>query len=49
MFTSRLTELFEEINELSTSVACTDASEWTYIVYGARACGGSRGKKYRYR
>lgn len=43
MFTSRLTELFEEINELSTSVACTDASEWTFIAYGARACGGPQG------
>lgn len=39
MFTSRLTELFEEINELSTSVACTDASEWTFIGVGKDSCG----------
>ena len=43
MFTSRLTELFEKINELSTSVACTEASEWTFIAYGARAFGGPQG------
>ena len=39
MFTSKLTELFEEINELSTSVACTDASQWTFIGVGKDSCG----------
>lgn len=38
-----LITLFDEINELSKSVSCTDASDWTYTAYGSKACGGSQG------
>ena len=33
--------LFNEIYELSISVTCIDASEWTFTAYGTQVCGGS--------
>jgi len=38
-----LLTLFDDIYELSTSVSCTDASDWTYTAYGSKACGGPQG------
>ena len=38
-----LQALFEEIQTLANSVACTDATEWTFVSYGAKACGGPQG------
>ena len=35
--------MFEEIQTLANSVACTDAAEWTFVSYGAKACGGPQG------
>jgi len=38
-----LMNLLDDINELAISVSCTDASDWTYTAYGAKACGGPQG------
>ncbi|MDO5968295.1 hypothetical protein Q4Q35_00610 [Flavivirga aquimarina] len=38
-----LMDLFDEIYKLSISVACTDANDWTFTAYGAKACGGPKG------
>lgn len=38
-----LMELFDEIYALSTSVLCTDSSDWSFTAYGAKACGGPQG------
>lgn len=35
--------MFEEIQTLATSVSCTDATEWTFVSYGSKACGGPQG------
>jgi hypothetical protein len=35
--------MFEEIQTLANSVACTDAATWTFVSYGAKACGGPQG------
>ena len=40
---SSLQILFEEIQTLANSAACTDATEWTFVSYGAKACGGPQG------
>lgn len=40
---SVLQVMFEEIQTLANSVACTDATEWTFVSYGAKACGGPQG------
>lgn len=43
--TERLTLLamFEDIETMATSVACEDASEWSFTAYGNQACGGPQG------
>ena len=38
-----LQSLYTEIENLSTSVACTDASMWKIVPIGAKACGGQSG------
>ncbi|MEO9570967.1 MAG: hypothetical protein ABJH82_10225 [Polaribacter sp.] len=38
-----LMDLFDEIQNLSYSVSCTDSSEWLFTAYGAKACGGPQG------
>lgn len=38
-----LQAMFEEIETIATSVACTDETEWAFIAYGAKACGGPQG------
>jgi hypothetical protein len=38
-----LMDLFDEIQNLSYSVSCTDTSEWFFTAYGAKACGGPQG------
>jgi hypothetical protein len=35
-----LTEKFAQLQELSLSVTCEDATEWKFIGIGAKACGG---------
>ena len=39
----QLSEMFTEIEALSSSESCGDASEWTYTTYGSKACGGPIG------
>ncbi|MDD7885512.1 hypothetical protein [Flavivirga sp. 57AJ16] len=39
----KLMDVFDEIYKLSTSVSCTDASNWTFTAYGSKACGGPQG------
>ncbi|WP_343328364.1 hypothetical protein [Polaribacter staleyi] len=38
-----LMDLFNEIQELSYSVSCSDVSNWLFTAYGAKACGGAQG------
>lgn len=38
-----LEAMFEEIEMLANSVACTDATEWLFTPYGSKACGGPQG------
>ena len=38
-----LLELFFEIQDLSYSVSCTNVSDWTFVGYGAKSCGGFQG------
>ena len=38
-----LMDLFNEIQNLSYSVSCSDATDWLFTVYGAKACGGPQG------
>jgi hypothetical protein len=38
-----LMDLFNEIQELSSSVSCSDATNWLFTAYGSKACGGSQG------
>lgn len=38
-----LMDLFSEIQSLSYSTYCYDASNWTFVAYGAKACGGPQG------
>ena len=38
-----LMDLFNEIQNLSYSVSCSDANDWLFTVYGAKACGGPQG------
>jgi len=39
----RLMEQFAEIQELSNSVSCDNADEWSFTAYGSKACGGPQG------
>lgn len=38
-----LMDLYDKIYNLSISVPCDDANNWTYAAYGAKACGGPQG------
>ncbi|PQJ68875.1 hypothetical protein [Polaribacter butkevichii] len=38
-----LMDLFNEIQEWSYSVSCSNASNWLFTAYGAKACGGAQG------
>lgn len=38
-----LMDLFNEIQNLSYSVSCSDATDWLFVAYGAKACGGPQG------
>lgn len=38
-----LCTLLDEIEEISISVSCTDAADWTFTEYGSKACGGPVG------
>ncbi len=38
-----LMSLFDEIYQLSISVSCTNANDWTFTAYGSKACGGPQG------
>ena len=35
--------LAEELNEISTSVPCTNPDDWTFTAVGSKACGGPTG------
>ncbi|ARV15883.1 hypothetical protein [Polaribacter sp. SA4-12] len=38
-----LMDLFNEIQNLSYSVSCSDSGDWLFTAYGAKACGGPQG------
>jgi hypothetical protein len=38
-----LMNLFNEIQNLSYSVSCSDANNWLFTSYGSKACGGPQG------
>jgi len=38
-----LEKLFIEIETLVESVSCTNAADWRFVAYGAKACGGPQG------
>nr|WP_143404095.1 hypothetical protein [Gaetbulibacter sp. 4G1] len=38
-----LMDLYDEIYNLSISVSCDNANDWTFIAFGAKACGGPQG------
>ena len=35
--------LFDDIYDLSNSISCTNADDWTFTAYGSKACGGPQG------
>ena len=39
----QINQLFSQIETLAQSEVCLDASEWNFISYGDRACGGPEG------
>lgn len=38
-----LSEMLSEIKGMANSETCEDATEWTYVSYGSKACGGPIG------
>ncbi|WP_299666923.1 hypothetical protein [uncultured Polaribacter sp.] len=38
-----LLELFDEISNLAYSASCVNTADWTFVGYGAKACGGFQG------
>lgn len=38
-----LNGVFESIQEAATSKPCIDATQWSFIPYGQKACGGPQG------
>ncbi len=38
-----LMDLFEEISNMAYSTPCTDSSDWSFVAFGAKACGGPQG------
>lgn len=41
--TQNLNQMFSEIEILASSENCDDSSDWTFINYGSKACGGPIG------
>lgn len=39
----KINQLFQEIQDMATSMDCEDPAEWTFISYGSKACGGPVG------
>lgn len=39
----KLMDLFNEIENLSYSVSCSDSNNWLFTSYGSKACGGPQG------
>lgn len=39
----KLMELFNEVQNLAYSVSCSNAKNWLFTKYGAKACGGPQG------
>ena len=37
-----LIEMFQLISGLSKSISCTNAKDWVFTPFGAKACGGPR-------
>ena len=35
--------LFDEIETISNSISCDDDSDWSFVAYGHKACGGPQG------
>lgn len=40
---ANLNALLAEIEDMASSVPCTDAADWSYTAYGDKACGGPVG------
>ncbi|WP_439130146.1 hypothetical protein [Polaribacter sp.] len=38
-----LMTLFEEISNLAYSTPCSDSNDWSFVAFGAKACGGPQG------
>lgn len=38
-----LMSLFDEIQNIAYSVTCNDATNWAFVAYGSKACGGYQG------
>jgi hypothetical protein len=38
-----LMDLFDEIQNLAYSNSCVNASDWSFVAYGSKACGGAQG------
>ena len=38
-----LVQLLKELMDLSASVTCTGSTDWNYVPYGTKACGGPLG------
>lgn len=38
-----LIDLFNEISNIAYSETCTNSSDWTFVAFGAKACGGPQG------
>lgn len=38
-----LMNLFDEISNIAYSLPCTDSSNWSFVAYGTKACGGPQG------
>lgn len=38
-----LMDLFQEITDIATSVSCSNASDWSFVPYGSKPCGGPWG------
>ena len=38
-----LEQLFDEIEDVSLSISCEDVTDWAFVAYGSKACGGPQG------
>jgi hypothetical protein len=39
-FSAEMDELYEEIQNLSSSQTCSDPDEWSFVALGSKPCGG---------